>query len=84
MSQGYTLLLSEKNRSALQAHYGKPREALLGIELGAACLQHGVPVREVAKHMKVSRQTVYNWFCGVCVPSRLLAPAIKDYLRTIR
>ncbi|CAB4190034.1 hypothetical protein UFOVP1288_31 [uncultured Caudovirales phage] len=84
MSQGYSLLLSEKNRSALQARYGEPENVRVGIELGAACLKYNVPVTEVAEHLKVSRQTVYNWFCGVCVPNKLLVPRIKVYLRTIR
>jgi transposase len=36
----------------------------LGIELGRMCVRNQYSVAEVAQVLKVSRQTIYNWFTG--------------------
>lgn len=36
----------------------------LGVRLGLACIKREIPVTDVAEFFKVSRVTVYSWFCG--------------------
>lgn len=63
MSHGYSLRLIQLNREADDSN--------LGVRLGRTCIKHGVSVKEVAAKFGVSRQTVYNWFCGVHTPQNL-------------
>ena len=60
MSYGYSNRLIELNKEA--------DDRLLGVQLGRVCIERDVPVSDVAAHLKVTRQTVYNWFCGVNAP----------------
>jgi len=60
MSYGYSNRLIELNNNA--------DGSLLGVRLGRVCIANDVPVSRVAGELKVSRQTVYNWFCGVSTP----------------
>jgi len=39
--------------------------SMLGVQLGAACVDAQVPVQVVARWMGVTRQGVYYWFTGV-------------------
>jgi DNA-binding transcriptional regulator YiaG len=39
-----------------------------------------IPVADVAIHMGVSRQTVYNWFSGVHDPQGLYVEAAEKFL----
>ena len=60
MSYGYSNRLIELNKEA--------DDRLLGVQLGRVCIIRDVPVSDVAVHLGVSRQTVYNWFCGTNAP----------------
>jgi len=60
MSYGYSNRLIELNKEA--------DDRLLGVQLGRVCIQRDVPVSDVAVHLGVTRQTVYNWFCGANAP----------------
>lgn len=40
----------------------------LGVRLGRLCIEKNISVAEVAEAMRVSRQTVYNWFRGAKSP----------------
>jgi len=60
MSYGYSNRLIELNKKA--------DDHLLGVQLGRVCIERDVPVSDVAVHLGVSRQTVYNWFCGANAP----------------
>jgi hypothetical protein len=60
MSYGYSKRLVQLNNNADQG--------LLGVRLGRVCIENDVPVSVVAAHLGVSRQTIYNWFCGVSTP----------------
>lgn len=62
MSYGYSIRLVNSNKVASKRN--------LGVKLGAACIAAGIPVSVVAKRLRVSRQTVYNWFTGVTKPSQ--------------
>ena len=42
----------------------------LGVRLGRRCIAGGIPVTEISKRLNVTRQTIYNWFCGVTAPRR--------------
>tara|TARA_R110000822_G_scaffold28406_7_gene84492 strand:- start:581 stop:820 length:240 start_codon:yes stop_codon:yes gene_type:complete len=72
MSYGYSARLIEFNKAA--------DKNSLGVTLGALCILHNVPVTSVAKDLKVSRQTVYNWFCGVHPPKESLEAQIEAYI----
>ncbi len=52
----------------------------IGVQLGRVCIQRGVPVREIAERLKVSRVTVYHWFCGDNRPKNQYVPLIEAYL----
>jgi len=60
MSYGYSKRLVQLNNKADQS--------LLGVRLGRVCIEYDVPVSVIAAKIGVSRQTVYNWFCGASVP----------------
>jgi DNA-binding XRE family transcriptional regulator len=44
------------------------------------CIEHDVPVAEMASQLGVSRQTVYNWFTGSFEPNSELAVYIEALL----
>lgn len=72
MSFGYSLRVAEAIREA--------DANLIGVRLGRYCLQHDIPVLEVASELGVTRQTVYSWFCGEREPSKAAERAIRTYL----
>ena len=57
MSNGYS---SRFIKTVNMADTGK-----LGVQLGNLCIEHDMPVQDVADHFGVTRATVYNWFKGV-------------------
>ncbi len=56
---------------------------LLGVQLGRACLARDIPVSDVAKGLKVTRQTVYHWFLGLSEPRGASRDAIQAYLASL-
>lgn len=73
MSVGYSLKLVHMNNEA--------SDDLLGVRLGRVCINNDVPVIDVANRLGVSRQTVYNWFCGAKSPQdQTIKRAILDYM----
>lgn len=61
---------------ALVQHLAKAKTDTPAVALGRLCVTHGVPVRQLADSLGVSRQTVYNWFWGHHAPSADQARAI--------
>jgi transposase len=51
--------------------------------LGRLCIEHGVPVNDVAKKFAVSRSTVYNWFWGVHKPKASLKEQILLFIEQL-
>lgn len=41
-----------------------------GVKLGLLCIDRDVPATKVARHLKVSRMTVYMWFTGRTLPNK--------------
>lgn len=72
MSHGYSQLIISANKEA--------DKRLLGVALGRACIAHNVSAAAIAKRFKVSRQTVYNWFCGTHNPRPEQSVSIERYL----
>lgn len=72
MSRGYSLRLVELNR---QADSGNP-----GVRLGRLCIDKGVSVTDVSEKLSVTRQTVYNWFCGVYAPQSDVEGKVQDLI----
>lgn len=76
MSYGYSQRVVEANKRA-------PRN-LLGVALGRLCIDRNVPVAEVAETIGVSRETVYNWFCGIYEPHPDLQETVNETIDRIR
>ena len=60
MSHAYSQRFIARNREA----DGKS----LGVALGRICIKNDISVITVAKALRTSRATVYNWFLGECIP----------------
>lgn len=60
MSQGYTIKVADAIRNA--------DGNLLGVKLGRVCLDRDISVQEAALTLGVTRQTIYQWFCGETNP----------------
>lgn len=74
MSYGYSTRLVQLNKKA--------DDRMLGVRLGRACIENDVPVFSVAMALGVSRQTVYNWFCGITTPRAKLAADIENIIQS--
>jgi len=72
MSYGYTTRLDSLNKQANASH--------LGVKLGRVCIKHDLSVIEIATKLRVSRQTVYNWFMGIHEPNEGLAKPIREII----
>lgn len=75
MSTGYSLRIRDLN--------AKANKSKVGVRLGRACIKHNVPVSVVAKHMGVTRATVYNWFCGASAPQDDTLGLIETYIASL-
>jgi transcriptional regulator with XRE-family HTH domain len=75
MSYGYSARLIEVNKKA--------DARMLGVRLGRICVKHNVPVAKVAAKFRVSRQTVYNWFCGTHTPHPSLQNALSAFCDSV-
>ncbi len=53
---------------------------LPGVQLGLKCLERDIPVTRVASILKVTRQTVYNWFCGKSQPQPHHLHGVETFL----
>jgi hypothetical protein len=76
MKYGYSLRIADLNKKA--------DGSLLGVKLGRLCIKNNVPVVEVATLLKVSRQTVYNWFTADTYVHKDLADAVKEYVAVLQ
>ena len=72
MSIGYTEYIGRTNKKA--------SARLIGVKLGRLCIKHGHPVTKVSSTIGVSRQTVYNWFCGIYEPRNNNLLLVKKYI----
>jgi DNA-binding XRE family transcriptional regulator len=72
MSYGYSVELIKVNKQASRKS--------LGVRLGRVCIAHNIPVQYVARKLKVSRQTVYNWFVGTVNPRPEFVPLIDKFI----
>lgn len=75
MSTGYSLRIRDLN--------AKADKRKIGVRLGRACIKHDVPVSVVARHMGVTRATVYNWFCGASAPQDSTLVLIETYIASL-
>lgn len=76
MTIGYSMGLVTANKSASARS--------IGVALGRACIEKGVSVQAVADYFGVSRQAVYNWFKGDCVPDSILHSRIERYITNLK
>jgi transcriptional regulator with XRE-family HTH domain len=75
MIYGYSARLIDLNKKA--------DARLLGVRLGRVCMKNNVPVSQVATKLGVSRQTIYNWFCGTHSPKPTVGRQVLAYYTTI-
>lgn len=75
MSTGYSLRVCDLN--------AKADKRKIGVRLGRVCIKHNIPVTVVAKHMGVTRATIYNWFCGVSAPQGTAVGLIETYIASL-
>ena len=75
MSGGYSLRIQDAN--------AKASKHKLGVRLGGLCIAQDIPVAVVAKCTGVTRQTVYNWFCGTSVPQGTAVAIIASYMASL-
>lgn len=71
---GYSIRVAEAIRTA--------DGNLPGVRLGRWCLDRDIPVAEVARILKVTRQTVYSWFVGKAQPQPRHIEVIEEFVRT--
>jgi hypothetical protein len=76
MSYGYSILTIDRNKAA--------DGSKLGVALGRVCIEKCIPVTEVANKIKVTRQTVYNWFEGTTNPNDYYTHEIASFLSSLR
>ena len=76
MSYGYSVKTIERNKAADGNN--------LGVALGRVCIERCIPVIEVARALKVTRQTVYNWFEGASNPHEHYVHEIASYIASLR
>jgi transcriptional regulator with XRE-family HTH domain len=74
--QGYSIRIAEAIKNA--------DGDLLGVQLGRLCLERDISVAEVARTLKVTRQTVYGWFSGTTLPQTSHESGIRAWLDDIR
>lgn len=72
MSYGYSQRIVTANKAA--------DKSLLGVALGRICIERDIPVADIAAAMGVSRQTIYNWFCGLHTPQAAQVESVKDFI----
>lgn len=75
MSSGYSLRIQDANAKASRHK--------LGVRLGRLCIAQDIPVAVVAKCTGVTRQTIYNWFCGTSVPQGTAVALIASYMASL-
>jgi transcriptional regulator with XRE-family HTH domain len=72
MSQGYTIKVADAIRNA--------DGNLLGVKLGRVCLDRDISVQEAALTLGVTRQTIYQWFCGETNPHEQHTIAMQKWM----
>jgi transcriptional regulator with XRE-family HTH domain len=72
MGMGYSIRLCARNQAA--------NPELLGVRLGALCIEKDISVSQVSKALKVTRATVYNWFCGATTPQTYLKDQVLSFI----
>ena len=75
MVYGYSARLIDINKKA--------DRKLIGVRLGRVCIRNDFPVAKVAYRLGVSRQTVYNWFCGDTSPQESSMPAVEKLIESL-
>ena len=70
---GYSIRVAEAVRNA--------DERLLGVQLGRECIERNISIVDVARTLKVSRQTIYSWFTGLTHPHPHRREAILLWMR---
>mgnify|MGYP006279935761 FL=1 len=76
MSYGYSARIIEANRQECSTR--------LGVMLGRLCIALDIPVNIIATDAGVSKQTVYNWFTGVCDPHPRLVSQIQKLVISLK
>ena len=76
--RGYSQIVIEANQKAIALT--TDAEPSLALLLGRACIAKRFPAATVAERLKLSRQTVYDWFSGKAKPQRAKEEQIKSLI----
>lgn len=71
-SRGYSLDFAQQ--------VGAADRRLPWVKLGLLCIEKRISIIDIAKELKVSRQTVYWWFTGKSRPRSVQIERIKEVL----
>jgi DNA-binding XRE family transcriptional regulator len=74
MSYGYSAKTIQLNKKADSSR--------LGVALGRSAIKLGISVADIAGTLKVSRQTIYNWFIGSYNPKDTYTKSITSLLNS--
>jgi len=74
MSYGYSAKTIQLNKRADSSG--------LGVALGRAAIKLGISVADIATTLRVSRQTVYNWFIGLYAPKDSITKDVTKLLNS--
>lgn len=55
----------------------------IGVRLGRFCISKDIPVTDVMSYFDVTKQTVYNWFYGLSVPSLQHGRMIDSFFKSL-
>lgn len=72
---GYSLNVVNANKEADQK--------LPGVRLGRLCIQHDIPIEQIAKKCGVSRVTIYSWFKGAVKPTASKLPTVMKLIDSL-
>tara|TARA_R110000868_G_scaffold283102_1_gene543534 strand:- start:573 stop:809 length:237 start_codon:yes stop_codon:yes gene_type:complete len=76
MNYGYSTGIVAANKAA----DGK----LVGVRLGRTCIKQGIPAIRISRRLKVSKQTVYNWFSGITKPQARYLATLESLLHSFK
>jgi len=74
-ARGYSLKLVDAIRG------GDPSDPI--VRLGKYCIEHQVPVSDLATYFEVTRATIYNWFFGRMKPRQKHLQLLEDTLKRL-
>lgn len=67
-----------------QEMLSNPDNTGLGAELGNLCVEHSIPIGDIAYRFSVTRATVYNWISGRTAPRGPTLVRLKKFMQAAK